>query len=187
MGLEALKGELAKKTQSESLRIDSEARMEIKKLREEAKKDYENRMEFAQNEAKETIAREKMRIPAARLKARRRIQDAKYEIVTDAFEELKKMLNARMSSGKKEYEKMLDALIKEGLEEIGAKNAIINVRKQDLQFAKKYGKTAEISCSGGAIISSEDGKLRINSTFEAILEKKKELLEQSAFEMLKVK
>lgn len=180
MGLEALMQELNRKTQAEVQRIENEGRLEAKRIKDDAKKESAKRMENGQKEADEFVEREKMRIPAARLKAKRIIQDAKYEKVSEALEELSKMLDK--ASSKKEYEKVLESLIKEGVEGIGAKKPIIQVRKQDLQIAKKYGTAVAIECMGGAIVTSEDGKMRINNTFEAVLEKRRGELEQAAFE-----
>ncbi|MFH1442821.1 MAG: V-type ATP synthase subunit E [Candidatus Micrarchaeota archaeon] len=182
MGLEALKQELNRKTASEASRIENEGRAEAKLIKEGARKEMQKRQEKAEKDAENFVERERMRIPAARLKAKRIIQDAKYSLVDASLKELAEMLEAK-TSNRREYEKTLEALIKDGLSEVG-KSALIHVRKQDAAFAKKYGKVVEIGCMGGAIISSEDGKLRINNTYEAILERKRDELEQQAFEAM---
>lgn len=183
MGLEALRQELKRKTASEVSRIENEGKAEARKLREESKKEADRRTVAADKEADEYVEREKMRIPAARLRAKRIIQDAKYEMVAEALSELSDILEKKTSS-KKEYEKMLEDLIEEGIRELGSKDVVIHVRKQDAQFARKFGKVKEISCMGGAIVASEDGRMRINNTFEALMEKQKEQLQQQAFELM---
>ena len=79
---------------------------------------------------------------------------------------------------------MLIGLIEEGMKALGIKEALISVRKQDAPIAKKYGKVREIDCIGGAIIASPDGRMRIDSTFEALIEKRRGELEQKAFELM---
>lgn len=181
--MEALRQELNRKTQSEVMRIEAEARNEGRRIREDAKKELEKAKEHAAREAKEFIELERMRIPAARLKAKRIIQDAKYGMVSKALEESAELL-AKRTSNRREYEKLLEDLIQEGIGNLGSKQFVISVRKQDVAFARKFGKTSEIECSGGAIVASEDGRMRINNTFEAMLEKKREELEQYAFEQM---
>ncbi len=183
MGLEALTQELKKKTESEVRRIDSEAKAEAKKIKEEAKREVKRRVELAEKEAGEFVERDRMRIPAARLKAKRISQDAKYGLVETSLKELKKLLQKKANS-RREYEKLLERLIKGGISDVGTDKIVISVRKGDMQFAKKFGKVNQIDCNGGAIISSEDGRVRINNTFESLLEKRREELEQAAFEYM---
>ncbi|MFH0971295.1 MAG: V-type ATP synthase subunit E [Candidatus Micrarchaeota archaeon] len=183
MGLETLKQELGRKTQSEVQRLDAEVRLEARRIKEDAKKELQRRREAAQKEAEEFVEIEKMRIPAARLKAKRILQDAKYQMVSEALGFTAQLLEKK-TSNKREYEKLLEQLIGEGIRHLGTKQVVIMVRKQDIAFAKKFGKTAELDCAGGAIICSEDGRMRINNTFEALLEKNKEELEQHAFESM---
>ncbi|HLC48396.1 MAG TPA: V-type ATP synthase subunit E family protein [Candidatus Norongarragalinales archaeon] len=183
MSLDGLKQELKRKTAIEVARIENEGKAEARRIREDARKDAEKREKIAEKEADEFVEREKMRIPAARLKARRIIQDAKYGMVERALAELGEILEKK-TANKREYEKMLGGLIEQGIREIGSKDPVIMVRKQDAAFGKKFGKVMEIECMGGAIIASEDGRMRINNTFEALMEKGKEGLEQQAFELM---
>jgi V/A-type H+-transporting ATPase subunit E len=183
MSLESLKQELKRKTAAEVQRMENEGRAEAKRIRDDAKGEAAKRSEIAEKEADEFVEREKMRIPAARLKAKRIMQDAKYGMVAEALQELGELLGKKTSS-RREYERMLGELIEEGLKELGGKDAQISVRKQDMQFAKKFGRVKEMDCTGGAIVTSEDGRMRINNTFEALMEKQKERLQQQAFELM---
>lgn len=183
MSLDALRQELRKKTQSEVLRIENEGKIESKKIKDESKRQSEIRREARLKEAAELVGREEMRIPAARLKAKRIVQDAKYGMVEKALDEATDLLMEKTKS-RKEYEKLLEQLISQGLKQVGDKNSTILVRKADLQFARKFGKCEEYDCMGGAIIVSSEGRIRINNTLEALLEKNKELLLEKAFEMM---
>ena len=71
MSLEALRQELRKKSATEAAGIESVGKAEARKIRDEAKKDVDLRLEKAQEEALASVEMEKMRIPAARLKGRR--------------------------------------------------------------------------------------------------------------------
>jgi V/A-type H+/Na+-transporting ATPase subunit E len=183
MGLDSLKQELKKKTAAEVLRIENEARMESRRLKDEARKEIDRRHEQGMMDAQDAIAREKMRIPAARLRAKRIIQEARYGLVSKAMDALIEEMEG-MRNDRKEYEKFLEMLIRQGISELGEKNATIAVRKQDLQFARKFGKAIELECLGGALISSENGKVRINNTFEALIDGKRAQLEQLSFELM---
>ncbi|MFH1750580.1 MAG: V-type ATP synthase subunit E family protein [Candidatus Micrarchaeota archaeon] len=181
MSLDALKEELARKTRQEVQRLEAEGKKEAKGLRDEAAKEAERKIVSAKKEALDYVERDRMRIAAARLKAKHIVLDSRYGAVSEAKRQLGKLLEKK-ASGRREYEKMLGDMIQEALFQIGSEDAVIYVRRDDLALAKKYGTAKPIQCKGGAIIASQDGRIRIDSTFEALLEKNKEKLEQAAFD-----
>ena len=186
MALANLRNELKRKSDLEAAKLSEAEKEEIAKIREEAKGQIRKIMDEAREDAKTISEKERMRISAANLTAKRIVQDAKYELVKKVLEELGKEIGKEAKG--QEYEKLLEKLIKEAKKGIDGE-CVLHVREKDFATAKKFGEVAKkpIETSGGVKAVSADGRITIDNTFEALLDEKKEMLAQKAFEILFVK
>jgi len=87
----------------------------------------------------------------------------------------------------KMYEEILKRMIEEGVNGIGAR-ALVYVNSEDMKLAKKLKgvKVADsaIDCAGGAIVTTPNGRIRIDNTFEANFEERKDEMRKSIFDLL---
>ena len=178
-----MKKELQKKGDTDSSMVEEEGREEVRRIKAQAREEGKKAAAQVLVEANAVIEAEQMRLSAAKLQARKLVQDARYALVQEAIEETSKLLKAK-TKNRKEYEKLLEKLIKEGIAEVGSKDYVVQVNDSDKQFAKKFGEVETISTMGGAVVVSGDGRMKINNTFEALLEQHSEELKQKAFALL---
>ncbi len=183
MTLANLKEELRRKTSAQAEALQTEAEAEASRIRKDAHAQARQIVEAAKAEALEIGAKERTQISAAKLKARRHVQDARYGLVEEVISSLRDELSVQ-TENKRDYQKLLEALIKEGMAQVG-KNSELRVRKEDVAFAKRFGDVgAPIETLGGVMVVSSDGRIKINSTFEALLESHDQAVKQRAFELL---
>ena len=183
MTLTNLKEELRRKTALEAGRIAAEADAEAARIRSEAQAQAARIVADAPAEALEIAAKERTQVSAAKLKARRRVQDARFELVEEVASQLKVLL-ARRPQSRREYQKLLESLIRAGMKEAG-KDCTLRVRREDAAFAKKFGDVGPaLDTVGGVLVVSSDGRVKYNNTFEALLEARDEPVKQKAFELL---
>lgn len=183
MGLDELRKEIRGQTAKEASHIKAEGRKEADAIIAEARKQAEKLLADAEHKASSEAEAREAQVSAARLEAKRIQAEATGAVTQHVLSELREELE-RMPAAAKKYKPLLKALIQEGIRETG-KDAVVLVRKRDLPLAKELGYKAEAcECTGGAIITTPDGRIRINNSFEAILEENDELLRQKIFEEL---
>ena len=184
MGIEELKKEILQRTEEELKKLESEEKEEERAVLSKANAKREDMLANAGKVAQGMVEGErKERIAAAKLKARRIITNAREEFVNSilagAWDEFRQIRND------KGYPKVLSKLIEEGAKEIG-EGAIVYVNADDRRIAKEIkGITLSekpIICEGGALITSQDGRVRVRATLEDIFGSKKEALRGLAFE-----
>ena len=75
--------------------------------------------------------------------------------------------------------------MKEGAKEVGD-DFVLHVRAKDRELAKKYGPVGKepITTIGGVIVSTKDGRVQANNTFEALLEEHEEEIKREVFAKL---
>ncbi|MBU1198158.1 hypothetical protein KJ765_06665 [Candidatus Micrarchaeota archaeon] len=183
MTLTNLKEELRRKTSTEVHRLEKEADMECKQIREAAQANGQYIIEKARKNALEFAEKERTQVSAAKLKATRIVQDARFDLVEEVVGRVRVLL-AKQTKNKKEYYVLLEKLIRQGTSEVGSKSKLL-VRKEDAVFARRFGSLGPpIETAGGVIVVSADGRVKINNTFEALLEQNDEVVKQKAFEQL---
>ena len=164
--------------------IIDEAETEAQKASEEAKtaaaREAESIMQGARADADAVKRRE---ISEARHRAKIREQEEKDKIMQEVLERAKKR-TLELVKDESKYSPLLTHLIESGINELGEKNVMIHLNARDLKtitslepkiarFAahvKVEWSREPIEASGGAIISSPDGKMRIVSTLEQIFD-----------------
>ncbi|MBI5226846.1 hypothetical protein HY994_06480 [Candidatus Micrarchaeota archaeon] len=178
--------------------LRKEIRQEAQRTRRDALKDAENESDAivkeAENQAKSLLESSRQKaeddasqkqslVSAARLEAKKRIAEARDELVAVQLGEVREALREFADSSK--YDGVLKDLANSGAEALGGKVRIL-ARKKDLPKLKKWGYSDvdELDCWGGCIVVTTDGRIRMNQTFEALYEQGLEKLRQGIFEEL---
>lgn len=167
-------------------KAEEEAKNIISNAEEEAKRIIEEAIKLKQQEIsreKEKIAKDvnyEARIAEARLRARMLIAEAKNEVLKLLEKSVWSYLNNLNST---QREQSLLNLTKEAtyvlLEDLGesSKKIVIHVSKRDLEVAKKVAEAIskefnleievkEINILGGVVVSSSDGNIVVDNSYE---------------------
>jgi V/A-type H+-transporting ATPase subunit E len=111
----------------------------------------------------------------ARRVARRITLGAKEELIDECFSKAKEQL--RSLTGE-EYKNVLVQLIKDSLPLIGESGTVKLTREEDKSILSSFPNLTQkpglVQGLGGIILESSDGKIVVDNTFDAILERKKE-------------
>ncbi|KAA0003748.1 MAG: hypothetical protein FE044_01135 [Thermoplasmata archaeon] len=150
-------------------KANEEAEEIIKKAEKEANEEAEEIIKKAEKEAKTTKGRI---LAMARRNANKYIIEAKEKLINECIEEIKKELKKLPS---RQYKKFIEKILKEAIKEM-KDGYILASRKEDEEIAKKMGieVKGKIDAIGGVIIKSKDGSKEINSTFDALLERRRD-------------
>lgn len=189
MPLQDLIKELENNSEAEEKKIFSEAQDEATQIIRQANVEAQAILQSARSEAQLLAAAEERKLSSARLRSRQIIAAAKSEVIRKALgdlsDELEKFASAKDKKKRAEYEKLFAVLAKNGVSYIKT-NPVILCRQKDFELAQKFGKVAKqpIQTIGGLIVSSADGSVRVDNTFESLLEEKSEALSQTAHGVL---
>jgi len=167
----------------EQIRKDSQNEVEqiLKEARNQANDIVNDIIRKAKKESKEILSSGKIQsegikkilVSKANQDAKRKITKARENIIEECFENAQNKL-ADISD--KEYEKLAIKLISEGSEKLGGNYTVQTSRDIDRKVAKKLGMkvTGKIEAIGGIILTSSNGKITLDNTFEGILRREKE-------------
>ena len=181
-GFDYLVAEVRQEASTKAKSIRDEARKNAKKLIDDAVGHAGRMMEEEKSAAKQEAESRNTDVSAARLKAKQVLSEARDRLVQQALSELREELESFAKS--REYKSVFQKLAKQVVAAIG-KDCELWVAKRDLPLAKSLGYNAKpFGIIGGAIASSRDGLVRVNNSFEALLEEKNDLLRQKAFQEL---
>ena len=157
--------------EANSLRAGSEKAVRLGRLREQGKKRI-------------TIMRN-IHLSEARRTKRRTILGAKEELINDCFEQAKGQLKELKGT---DYQKVIKRLLDESKALIGANGIVTITREEDRAFITTIPnikvKSDLASGLGGFIIESSDGKIVVDNTFDAILDRQKEDVRTSVANIL---
>ena len=191
MGFEELAGELGKGADTEGRKIVHASEKNAERIADEAKARAEEIVKAAKKEASEFSRQESAeRITSAKLAAKKMVDEARDEAVEASMLQL--WAKFKSDSMKKSfYPGMLEALVKEGMDELGgassdpASQMTIYARDEDRQFLQgcKF-KQLPPEYSGGVIVESQSGKVRVNKTLDEIFAQKKPALRKEIYDRL---
>ena len=169
MGLESVKEEVIRQAKEQETAILASARKEANAISRETEKKIEEIREKSEAEAKRMIDVLKMQSKAsAELESRKIVLEAKKQMIDSLFEEAKKKLES-LDEKKREY------LIKKLVEKAGKEIEIASIRcgKKDAKFLKGVN-TAATDIIGGIIAENKDNTIRVDYSFDTMLESIKE-------------
>ncbi|MBI4210583.1 MAG: hypothetical protein HY544_03710 [Candidatus Diapherotrites archaeon] len=182
MGMENLRKSLMQEAQAEARKISAEAEKQAEKAIAEAKEKARAIIAGARQAAKESSEAQKAeRLSAAQLKARKIVTEAKNRKTEEALAMAWKEFSAIPES--KGYEAFMKKAIT-GAEREFAGKAVVRVREEDMKMAKRLSKGVSpepARISGGAIVSSPDGKVSVDCSLEAMFEQKKEDIRKTIY------
>ena len=185
MGFEELASELHKSAEAEGRKIIHAAERGAEKAAEAAQEKADEQVRQAKKEAASAIRQEAAeRLTSAKLAAKKMVDEARDEAVEATLHEVWKAFRAS-SLKKSAYPQLLSRLVAEGQKELGTADAVIYVRDEDrpLLSGLKLGKLPA-EYSGGAIVESANGKVRVNRTLEEIFAQKKGELRKGIYDKL---
>jgi len=185
MGFEALSHEIEKKASDEAKRILHEADMAAEKIISDAQSASRQRVSQAKGEVSSYLETEKAeRLTSTKLACSKIIADSKEQAVLNSLDLVwGEMLKARNSSS---YKKLLHTLADSAVEELGTSNVLLFTNAADRKYfaGTKYKLGEAISAAGGVVVEKKDGSVRVDRTFEAIFDEKKDDLRKRIFAML---
>ncbi len=183
MGLEELRKAIEDQAEKAETVVLADGKAEASRIIEEAKQQAEELVVKARVEAEAAKKDEARKISSANLRARRIVAEAEEAVIERTLSGLLARLGKMHSTHKTEYAKAFGLLAKQALTEMpGAK---IRCAKRDAALAKKFGKLGEpIETAGGLLAESTDGRIRIDNTFESLIEERRDALKQEAHELL---
>ncbi len=176
--------------------IYEKGKQEVQKIREEAEKEAEKIIAEAKAKAEEIIAKAKenaekeaeslrrQEISSVKLEMKREMLNKQKEILDAVFESLKQRIQEMdIETRRKIIESLLKNNAQPGMIVYSNKNDEDLVKSiiQELKLDLKYG--GNVDCLGGVILESEDGEVRLNLTFDELLNN---LYEQKMSEVSKI-
>lgn len=179
MGLEAVKEEIIRNAKSREESLLAEAREEASKIMKEAEKDIGEFREKSDAETNKIIdALKKQELASAELENKKMILEIKKQLIEKVFIEAKKKLKGL---SKEKRGACIKKLLERAKKDLGVVNVYCN--KNDLDFLKGFdAKTADIS--GGLIAENKDGTIRVDYSFEALVQSIKDGELQSVNKLL---
>ncbi|MFH0835191.1 MAG: V-type ATP synthase subunit E [Candidatus Micrarchaeota archaeon] len=183
MGLDKLRNEIRERTGRQVKAEEGKAAEERTEILAQARKEAKKLIETERVKSEEEAKGARVEVSAARLKAHRMAAEAREEVVREVIAEMRNELEEL--AGSKAYEKTFEKLVKEGAKEVG-EEFVLHVRPHDRELAKKYGPVGKepITTIGGVIVSTKDGRVQANNTFEALLEEHEEEIKREVFAKL---
>ncbi len=185
MPLDRVLQEIRQKGEEEVKRIKEEAEKEVERILSEAQAQAEEILKKAREEAeKEAEALRKQEISSVKLEMKRELLNKEKEVMEEVFNLLKQRIR---EMGKEERKK----LIKKLLEKNASPGMLVYSRKDDEDIVKELIKelkldlkyAGNIDCLGGIVLEDPSGEIRINLTFDEIIE---QVYEQKMSEVSKI-
>ncbi|MFA6489195.1 MAG: V-type ATP synthase subunit E family protein [Candidatus Micrarchaeia archaeon] len=185
MGFEGLASELHKHAEAEGRKLIHAAEKNAEKIEGEAKEKADESVKAAKKDAASFVKQESSeRLTSAKLSAKKIVDEARDSAVESGLEQVWAVFKSD-SLKKSAYPQLLDRLVREGARELGGKDATVYVRDEDRALVSGY-RLAKLPSeySGGAILESADGKVRVNKTLEDTFAQKKLQLRKQIYDKL---
>ncbi|MBI5223002.1 hypothetical protein HY990_01125 [Candidatus Micrarchaeota archaeon] len=186
MSIEKLKTSLLSEAQAESERIINAAKSEAQKLIEEERSKNAAFLSSAREDAERILKEQSSERSAwARLEAKRIIAEAKEDAIKLTIEDFL----AAVASLRKtpEYRQFMKRSVDAAIAEFGGGPVFLHVLAADKDLfskTKNLSIVPDLDGIGGAILESEDGRLRVNLTLETLVETKKDELRGKIYQAL---
>lgn len=179
MGLEAVKEEIIRSAKQQESALIAEARKEANKITKEAEAKIEELKAKSDAEAKKAAETAKRQaLAAAEMESKKMVLEAKKQVIETVFAEAKKKLDALDDKKREAYTAKLIDKAKKELEV-----AYVYCSKKDAKFDKGFiVEAADIA--GGLIAENKDRTIRLDYSFETMLENIKDTELQSINKLL---
>ncbi|MCK5559987.1 MAG: hypothetical protein KAJ51_05315 [Thermoplasmata archaeon] len=176
MTIEAIIDRINKETSENINKILKASSQETQKVMKKAEKELQHELGLERKKSAKNIKiTRNIHLSNARRVARRTVLGKKEELIIECFDQAKAQL--KKLSGD-EYGKTIRRLITDGMKLIGNEVIAIPSKDEDLGIIKEFSSLTlsneRTGAIGGIILKSKDGKIIVNNTFDAILDRYKE-------------
>lgn len=169
MGLEEVKEEIIRNAKEQESAMLAEARKEASRILKEAEKKIAELREKAEADAKKAIESAKRQaLSSANMEGKKMILEAKKQAIENVFAEAKKNIEALDDKKREAY---IKNLVERAAKEIDIGKVYCS--KKDMKFLKGFS-AEPCDMIGGLIAENKEGTVRIDISFEAMLETIKE-------------
>lgn len=165
MGLETVKEEILNSAKEKANSIISDAKREASRLAKEAENKSEEIKEKSETETKKILDKiKRQELAYAEMENKKMMLDAKKQIMESVFSEARKKIETLDDKKREEY---IKKLLEKAKKEIEA--AYLYCSKKDSKFLKGFNiENAEII--GGLMAENKEKKIRVDYSFETLLE-----------------
>jgi len=165
MGLEAVREEIIRSARKQEEELLAEARGQARKILDEAEKKSWELKEKSDAEAKKLLdLMKKQETASADLEAKKMMLEAKKGIMDKVFEKARQKIE---KTEPKKREAFMQSLLEKAKSEIGIGKIYCN--KKDAKALKGY-KTEHADIICGLIAENEDGTIRVDYSFDTMLQ-----------------
>ena len=176
MPLESVIDEIYKKGEEQVQKIRKKAKEEAERIVAEAKEQAQDILRKAREDAEKEAERiRRQEISSVKLEMKRLMLGKQKEILDAVFESLKRRIQDIDVETRR---RMMTALIKSSVK---PGMVIYSSRREELKLDVRYG--GNIECLGGIVVESSDGEVRMNLTFDELLNR---LYEEKLSEVSKI-
>ena len=181
MGLEKVRDEVLAKARKHASVILADAKKQEEQILSEAHEKASSHSEFALRQAeKELVDLRNRELASSELEVSKRLLDAKKKLMDHVYEEVTSRLAKFSPAKRQEHIRALLDSVK------GMDIGLVLCNEKDLKFAGRNAQKADIM--GGVIVQSSDGTVRIDLSYESLLQMvKEETLKDVANELFKEK
>lgn len=179
MGLEEIVGRINGEAAERSAKIVADAKAEADRIVADAKEKASSILSQARARAEREVKNETLRsVASARLSAKRELLQAREDVLRRYEEGVGSSIDGFV--GSRRYGKFLARAVEDGVTKIG-KDAVVRVNSKDRRLLKGKrlgGKLSaeSLDCKGGALVTSADGKRRVDNTIESILRERGDVI-----------
>jgi len=168
MGLDEIRSRISENTQKETDRIIGEGNSAASKIIADTKQDLESQRAKFNEETKSLVEQmEKRTFTDARFEVRKRILEKKKQILAQVFDAVRKELIKMPDS---ERESWIKKILEKARNQIEI--AHVYASSRDVRFVQGYN-VEEAAIIGGVIVENSGKSLRIDYSFDAMLEEVK--------------
>ena len=174
MSAEKIIEQIKKDSKKEVSQILSEAERQAKNIKNTSKKE-------AETEAKKTLENGKLQsentkkilVSKVNQDVKRDLMNAREKIIDDCFTKAQHKLSILKGA---DYEKLVRKLMKDGQKKLGGSCTVLVSRDADKKIAGDLGLNVvgNVESSGGVVLTSSDGRVTLDHTFDGILKREKD-------------
>jgi V/A-type H+-transporting ATPase subunit E len=180
-GVEKINSRILKDAQKEADKILSEAKKEVSSIKSDANAESKHETDRILKDGKKRADAEKQRIlSSANLQAHNlKLASEEALIGTVLGKAMEKIDKLRVKGGA-DYEKAIKKLVKNSMEELGGGKVVLSFDKKDQKLGKKLAEEFKASLGepmeigGGVIVETKDSSLRVDNSFEKMLEREED-------------
>ncbi|WP_435359734.1 V-type ATP synthase subunit E [Haloarchaeobius sp. DFWS5] len=176
MSLETVVEDIRDKARARAEEIREDAKAEANEIVSQAESDAEETLEEAERAAERKVAQEReQELSSAKLKAKQMRLEARRDALEDARERVEDEIAGLSGDDREELTRaLLDAASAE-IDSSGDVAVYGRASDEDLLTDiladyDGYEYAGEYECLGGVVVESEESRLRVNNTFDSVLE-----------------